>query len=779
MTKRILHLAGALAAAAFGASVPLTAQDVQAQVPLHGFVRQAETAEPVALALISVGGAPRARSGRDGYFSIPRVSAGEHRLRISALGYATLDTVLVASANPVEIRLRQAPLTLAGITAEATRAGERPLATPEVSVQTLVPAQVRRVPAALEADLFRGIQALPGVVAPSAFSSRMLVRGGAADENQFLLDGYPVIFPYHLGGAFSTFQLEAVKDAELWMAPPPARYGGRLSSVLDVQLREGNRERTTGTASLGIVSSAAAVEGPSARGAWFAGLRTTYLDLVTRLLGPKRQVPYRFFDGYAKTYLDFGPSDRLSVLVFAGRDRAWRAREPGERPEDHDADQSTWGNQVYGLSWRHLLGGRAVFEQRASLSRFTEKLDSGYSALQSAGVVTDNRVALAAVSGILRVDPAGRHQIEAGYSVERRSSRSRIAYIGRQATTPLAERATRSASDLLALYAQDDVTITDAFRVRLGLRGESSAGVRSLQPRVAAKYLLSERVALTAGAGVLRQYDRVIQDPDLILDIITANIWLAGGNAQVPISRSSQWVGGVEVRGSQGLRFRAEAYEKRSSGLVAIAPFQPYTPRFAVERLESAAGRDRGIDLSLAREAEAKVRGWLGYSLAQSARRVGDARFGAEPYPRQRFVAVTDMRLRGAWGLTGRFEAFEGIPFTPAVRMVPERPFDFGTGTFTDQCRAIQVGYLYGSRNSARTGWSKRLDVGAGRRWTDRRNRKWEVSFSILNALFDPTGVFRPAVARRQLGCNAPAKVVRETETVLPPIPSMAVRVEF
>lgn len=113
--------------------------------------------------------------------------------------------------------------------------------------------------------------------------------------------------------------------------------------------------------------------------------------------------------------------------------------------------------------------------------------------------------------------------------------------------------------------------------------------------------------------------------------------------------------------------------------------------------------------------------------------------------------------------------------------MVVDRPIDFGTGAVTDRCEIVDVRSIYGPRNSARTEWTRRLDLGAGRRWTDGRGWNWDLSFSLLNALFDPTGVSRPATESRDpfVGCDAPVRVVRTPETVLPPIPSLSIRVSF
>lgn len=751
---------------------------VQAQAPaaIHGFVREAESGEPISLANVNVEGGPTTLSGRDGYFSMVRLAPGEYRISLHALGFAPLDTVVHTSPTPIEIRLHRAPLELPGVTARASRALDRPFEAPEVSVRTVTPAEIRRVPAALEADLFRSVQALPGIVSPGVLSSRLLVRGGAADQNLYLLDGYPVLQPYHLGGGFSAFHTEAVRDAELWIGAPPARYGGALSSVLDISLREGNRERTTGTATVGLVTSAAVVEGGHPAGAWFVGARRTYLDMAGRAAG--QRLPYYFYDAYAKGYADLGSSDRVSALVFFGQDRIYNAYQ-------RELQHFDWSNAVYGLSWRHLIAGRAGWEQRVSLSRYGQELRGGYSGLHAARIATDHTRSLLQARGDLWWDAAARHRVEAGYLAQREAGRHRVGYVHGIDYRESTERATADVGTLFAAYVQDDLTVSNRLRLRLGLRGEVAAGHRSLQPRFAAKFLFSDRLALTAGGGLLRQYAQLLQDPDVNFDVYSVDIVASAWEPRTPAGSALHLVGGVEVRLPGMLHLRAETYTKEFNGLLVLAPYDPIDQRFAIERLEPASGRARGVDLSLAREAPGPIRGWVGYSLASSRRSVDGESFAADAQPRQRFVAVWEARTGRRWGLTGRFEAFEGIPFTPAVAMVPDRSFDFEVGHFSDLCRpgwfqyATNVHYLYGARNSARTGWSKRLDLGTSRGWTDRRGWRWEIALSVLNALFDPTGVFRPGPQHEQNGCEAPDEVQREYEFFLPPIPSVGLRVEF
>jgi len=773
--RRLLPLAAIAAILAASAARPAAGQLPDAAAPWrpYGFVREAATGEPVALARVSFGGgadAPALRSRADGHFALMRDVHGPVRIRVQALGYAELDTLVRPSVHPLELRLAAAPVRIAGVEVRASGALERPIETPETSVRVVTPAEIRRVPAALESDVFRAVQALPGVVSPGVLSSRLLVRGGAADQNLFLLDGYPVLQPYHLGGGFSAFHTEAVRSAEVWTGAPPARHGGALSSVIDVSLKEGNRERLAGTAAVGVVTSSAVLEGGHPRGAWFVGARRTYLDGLGR--AGDLDLPYYFYDAYAKGYADVSRRDRLSVLVFLGRDRVESATHP-------DRQNFAWSNDVLGASWRRLLGARAVVETRASVSRFGQALRGGASELQHAGIETEHAARLAQLRADLRWTPSALHAVEGGVSVERRTGSHRTTYRYGQAYDHRADYETAAEGDLWAAYLQDDVTLSDRLRVRAGLRTEGSALGVSLQPRLAAKYLLTDRTALSAGYAVLEQHGQTMQDPDANRDVYSVDLVRPAFAPGVRAARSEHWVLGLESRTAAGIVARAEAYAKTFSGLSLVAPYLPSDERLAVERVENADGRARGLDLSLSREGDGPVRGWVGYSLAASERTVRDSTVAADLQPRQRFVAVAEAGGPRGLGLSARFEVFEGIPYTPVVAALPERTFDFYAGAFATRCEGHHAEYLYGQRNSARSGYSRRLDVGAARRWTGRRGWKWEVSLSLLNALFDPVGLLRPKAQFKQGGCAAPEAYVYEGEFLMPPIPSLGVRLEF
>jgi hypothetical protein len=753
---------GVFAICAFCGSVPqLSAQE---HTLIHGFIREAGTGEAVGFATVrTADGTQGILSDRDGYFILRLGHTGDQRLQISALGFAPLDTVLVGSESPVEILLGIAPIELAEMSVTAPR-------TAGVSTEIITRGKVRRVPAALETDVLRSIQALPGVVSPSVLSSKLMVRGGETDQNLYLLDGYPVVYPYHLASGFSIFHIDAVRDAKFILGAPSAKYGGRLSSVLDVSLRDGNRERLTGTASLGLLSSSAVMEGPHSKGAWFVGARRTYIDaLVGGAAG--NEVPYYFMDGYAKSYMDLGTSDRVSALIFLGRDATWRA---GNRNQDY----FEWSNQVYGLSWRHLFGGRAVLEQRAYWSRYLQEQRGAYLEVQTGGIDTNHSVSLAGLRGDLTLWPGGSRSLTAGFDAQWRVDSHRVSYFTFSSSDSTSQSAT-SRAPLWAGYVEQEFT-RDRLHARLGARGEISGAHKSVQPRLGLRYDFTSHVSATGAWAFIRQYSHLVEDPDVpLLEIFNVDLWRSANEIDIPAARSKHFVVGVDARLPWDLNLRLEGYRKTFDDILLVSPFDPLAPRFAIERLEWADGTATGFDLSLGREAPGPLRGWIGYSLTHSLRETGQHTFPASHHPLHRLVAVWDAETGAKWDFTGRFETFRGVPFTPAVATVADRPFDFGLGRFSEDCFAVNIEYLYGERNSARTGWSKRLDVGTSRIWKDVRGWTWSVTLSLINALFDPVGTFRPVPADRRDGCDVPAPIVREQELLLPPIPSVGIRVSF
>jgi outer membrane receptor protein involved in Fe transport len=252
------------------------------------------------------------------------VPVGARDLTASFIGYQTaVEEMAVEVGKNAKVDLYLALETLETeetvVRADSARTADK-LFSKTISSVNLAPRQINQMPQVAEADLLRSLQALPGILPLSDFSSALYVRGGTPDQNLYMVDGADVYNPEHAFGIFSTFNTDAIKQVELSKGGFGAEYGGRLSSVLDVTNLDGSREQFKGTASISLLSAKTTLQMPLGNiGSLSGSLRRTYSDkTVGRSLD---DIPdYYFYDGNAKAFIDLGDSDKLTLSYFGGRD---------------------------------------------------------------------------------------------------------------------------------------------------------------------------------------------------------------------------------------------------------------------------------------------------------------------------------------------------------------------------------------------------------------------------------------------------------------------------
>ncbi len=298
---------------------------VRGQGTVHGYISDAGSGETLLMANITVAGLSQGTASNNaGYYILSGLQPGSYELVVSYIGYETrrIGVSVVADGTiRVDVKLTQASVLTEEVVVTAARAEEAERT--RLGVDRVPVHLVTEVPALFEADVFRALQLLPGISSSSDFSSGLLIRGGGADQTLILLDQAPVYNPTHFFGLFSTFNPDAIKDVQVYKGTYPLRYGGRLSSVVDVYNKDGNRERMQGTATVGILASRAAVEGPWRHGAWMvAGRRSTLEPLLAAMRASNDGIPERFFfyDMNGRFTLDAGADDRLSLALYGGRD---------------------------------------------------------------------------------------------------------------------------------------------------------------------------------------------------------------------------------------------------------------------------------------------------------------------------------------------------------------------------------------------------------------------------------------------------------------------------
>ena len=382
----------------------LTAQTL---LNINGFVRDNATGEPISYANVflsntSIGAA----TNSDGYFVMSDIPIGKYEINISMIGYAVYkEEVDLSQGQSIRLNIRLKEEAIQGtevlVTAERQKF-ERSMESSQIALDLR---EINSAPAFVEPDVFRTLQMLPGVQTTSDFSSALYVRGSTPDQNLIMLDGIAIYNPYHLGGIFSTFNTDAIKEADFHAGGFPARYGGRMGAILNVINREGNTERVTGSANLSLISSKALIEGPipkwkGMKGSWMISGRRTYIDKVIDALklpsGSKNsdgsdvplQFPYYFYDYQIKANLDFNQDHRLTFTRFYGDDVLdFSYNDPTETVSNENVtiQQESqfglnwpWGNQTNGFTWRWIVSPKIIAKTFLSNSRYRFDFDLSF-----------------------------------------------------------------------------------------------------------------------------------------------------------------------------------------------------------------------------------------------------------------------------------------------------------------------------------------------------------------------------------------------------------------
>ncbi|UCF64104.1 MAG: TonB-dependent receptor, partial [bacterium] len=419
-------------------------------------------------------------SNLQGYYVLHPVPAGEYVLKVSYIGYKTVSMDIDISPDERKfLNISMLPETLAGeevivIAEEIARDREVNLSQVDLTVQT-----IRQAPQLAEADLFRTLQALPGVVAESDFSTGLVVRGGNTDQNLIMLDGITVYNPAHMGGIFSNFLLDATKDAQFVKGGFPAEFGGRMSSVLNVISKSGNNKKFTGSVGISLLSSRLSLELPVGNGSLLLAGRRTYFDKVLALMN--KEFPYYFYDFQGSFYQDLSPYDRLTISGYFGDDVLdWNQL----------SFNLDWGNRTISGNWQHVFSPQLFSNFMIAASNFITDIELG----GDQGVNSKNDVKDYTVKGDLSYIFSSRNTLKFGFEYKKLRFEYRDIYDNRTLFR-LLQRPSE-----VAFYVQDDWQINKRWIIKPGLRLSYFTEDKNefyLEPRFAVKYKLRDGEYLT------------------------------------------------------------------------------------------------------------------------------------------------------------------------------------------------------------------------------------------------------------------------------------------
>ena len=710
---------------------------------LSGYVEDAASGEKLIGAVLYEPTLQKgATTNRYGFFSLT-LPAGPLKVVVFHIGYQS-DTLATRLDQDVQltIALQPTPLEMGTVQVEAERLDPIQEQS-QMSVVQVPIRQIKNAPVLMgEVDVLKTLQFLPGIQSGAEGMSGLYVRGGSPDQNLLLLDGAPVYNASHLFGFFSVFNANAIKNVQLTKAGFPARYGGRLSSVLEVDMKDGNMKTFEGEGSVGLIASQLTWQGPlrKDRTSFIVSARRTYIDLLIRpFLRSNNKGGYHFYDLNAKLNHIFSPYSRVFLNVYGGDDRFWsdiEDRDIGDnyRKEDTLAANFGWGNITSTLRWNYLFSNQLFGNLTAIYSRYQLS-----TAVDNRSTTTLNReretdtLRLRYRSGIrdwgLKLDfdyiPNPTHYIRFGGSSTLHTYSPGATQIkvnpadGAPEDTTLAAQITDALE--YSLYGEDNVHLTDRLKANVGLHSSgflvNDEFYTSVQPRVSTRYLLPSDWAVKASYALMRQYIHLLSNSTVGLP---TDLWLPATERVRP-QWSRQFGVGLARQLKDQYEFSLEGYYKTMTNLIEYREGASFLLGFDEsedwqDKVEIGQGWSYGAELFVQKK-RGRTTGWIGYTLSWTKRRFDRLNQGHTfPYRYDRrhdlALVLTHQLTRSAnFSLTWVYGTGNAATL-PVARYYGYRETSVGGHEIWLPHILPYETQIYGDRNSYRMSAFHRLDLG-------------------------------------------------------------------
>ena len=635
----------------------------------------------------------------NGYYIIQEITPGNYTIMVSYIGFDVFRqplSIMEDQSVKINIALVEQVVELTGVEVTAEKLQRRNNIQP--SKINLSPRMMKAAPALAEPDLFRTIQALPGVLTTSEYSTGLVIRGGNTDQNLIMLDGITVYNPSHLGGVFSNFIVDGVKEAELIKGAYNAEYGGRLSAVLNVISREGNKNEFRGKANLSLLSAQTTLEGPFYKGAWVLSGRRTYFDLVLPKVLPDNIAddipPYYFYDIQSHIFSDISAKDRISLSYYSGIDNIIF---------DTFGLDGRWGNNTVSAHYRRVFNERLVGNFLIANSQFFTRFGLG----GSGGLMSENGIDDRTLSG----DFSWFKSSESTFKFGVQQKMLGFEYINKFQDSTQFKIKTSPVE--LASYVKMKYDHNNLFIIEPGIRiNYYNVYPDSLYPdlRLGLKYLLTDDRYINFSVGNYHQFISTFQDDfnPAILDN-----WIAADESVAP-GKSVQVVLGYEEYIRNIYKIQVEGYYKDLKNLLTYEEKRSSTDAEVSDEnladiVTPADGYAYGFEL-FGQKMTGKLSGWLAYTFSVSRKIMNSIYSESEQeyftnWDRTHaFSALGNYQFNKKWEVNWRFALQSGQAFTPIlgyyIQKFPESP--------EEVFRTIP-----GTRNSSRYEPYSRLDVGA------------------------------------------------------------------
>ena len=720
----------------------------QEKSTISGYVKDARNGETLIGAAIFVKELKTGTTSNEyGFYSISLPNSA-YTIEFSYLGYQTILKQINLTENiTIGIELSEDQAVLDEVVVSAVKGNEQVVNT-EMSTEKLDMITIDKMPALLgEVDIIKSIQLLPGVNSVGEGASGFNVRGGSIDQNLVLLDEAPVYNSSHLFGFFSVFNPDAVKDVKLYKGGIPARYGGRLSSILDVRMKEGNNKHFNISGGIGSIFSRLSIEGPikKDKASFILAARRSYIDVLARpFLKEQGDVVLNFYDITLKTNVNINDNNRLFLSGYLGRDKFGFGADAG----------FSWGNSTASIRWNHIFNDKLFSNFTAFYSNYNYELNFGDDAADQfdwdARIINysyknDYSYYINTKTTFIFGGQVIFYQFEPGNAVGT-SAGETIDF----------SLSTKNAIES-ALFAEIKQTVHPKLKLNYGIRAsmfnymgpgtvyefeETEPGqpkelvdeyevnkYKNIQtyarpePRFAATYLINENTSVKASYNRTIQYIHLLSNTAASLPV---DVWTPSTNNIVPQSAHQVAIGFFKNFKDNTYSVTTETYFKKYGSL------QEYiegAELFLNEKVEgeilNAEGRAYGLEVKLEKK-KGQFTGWISYTLSRSERNAEGINRG-EWFPSRfdqthNFSTTLFYDFKRRWSISGNFVLNSGTPLTfPTSRVVVQ---DYVIPYNTTE-----------SRNNVRIPSYHRLDVAATFHSKDAPEKifSWKLVLGIYN----------------------------------------------
>jgi outer membrane cobalamin receptor len=715
---------------------------------ISGYVRDAASEENlIGATVIDLISGKGATANTYGFYSLT-LTGDSARLAYSYVGYQAARISILLKSDTVLISKLTGLTVLDEVTINAARV-EEVHETSRMGTVSIPVTQIKRVPAFMgETDVIKVIQLLPGVHGGNEGSGGLYVRGGGPDQNLILLDGVPIYNPTHLYGFFSTFNADVINHVELVKGGFPARYGGRLSSVVDISMKEGDQHKFHGQASVGLIAAKFALEGPLIKGrtSFIVSARHSYLRLLNEMISAaiphEPSNDYRFFDLNAKVNHRINTNNRIFFSAYSGEDNgvnkstySYLDTTANVHHESTSKAVIKWGNTIASLRWNHTFGKRLFSNLSLNYSAYHlgQDINTSYTGREmSTGDVDTTYLFHQYRSGIrdyiAKVDfdfiPNPIHSIRfGGYFINHEFSPGAIAIESSEETSNREVSTSRIPANELGAYVEDDIVVLDQLKINLGFHvsafHQGDTTYYSFQPRLSVRYALPNQTALKGSYSIMQQYVHLLSNAGLGLP---TDLWVPA-TATVPAQKSWQLAFGAAktIRGEYELS--VEGFYKRMDNAIEYKDGASYMDVEVdwQDKVEKGQGRSYGAEFFIQRKV-GQWSGWVGYTLSWTERQfanINEGKWFPYRYDRRHDFKVTSSYYLGKhWDFSGTWVFATGNAVT-----VPVLAYDGGN----------QEVWYYPGRNNFRMRNYHRLDLSVSYRIT-RSSMDHVFSVGVYNA---------------------------------------------